>query len=52
MFMSDMDPHMVSGNLGLVLLSIGWVVLNWVLLGCGSVMVKLRDAIEASSLRR
>jgi hypothetical protein len=52
MFMSDMDPHMISGNLGLVLLSIGWVVLNWVLLGCGSVMVKLRDAIEASSLRR
>jgi hypothetical protein len=52
MFMSDMDPHMISGNLGLVLLSIGWVVLNWVLLGCGSVMVKLRDAIKASSLRR
>jgi hypothetical protein len=26
MVMSDMDPHMISGNLGWVLLSIGWVV--------------------------
>jgi hypothetical protein len=33
------------------LLSLGWVVSKWVLLGCGSVMVRLRDAIEASSLR-
>jgi hypothetical protein len=33
------------------LLSLGWVVSKWVLLGCGLVMVKLRDAIEASSLR-
>jgi hypothetical protein len=48
--MSGMDPHMVSGNLGWVLLSLGWVVSNWVLLGCGSVMVRLCDAIEASSL--
>jgi hypothetical protein len=49
--MSSMDPHMVSGNLGWVLLSLGWVVLKWVLLGCGSVTVRLCDAIEASSLR-
>jgi hypothetical protein len=34
------------------LLSLGWVVSKWVLLGCGSVMVRLRDAMEASSLRR
>jgi hypothetical protein len=34
------------------LLSLGWVVSKWVLLGCGSVMVRLRDAIVASSLRR
>jgi hypothetical protein len=34
------------------LLSLGWVVSKWVLLGCGSVMVRLRDAIAASSLRR
>jgi hypothetical protein len=33
------------------LLSLGWVVSKWVLLGCGSVMVRLRDVIEASSLR-
>jgi hypothetical protein len=34
------------------LLSLGWVVSKWVLLGCGLVTVRLRDAIEASSLRR
>jgi hypothetical protein len=34
------------------LLSLGWVVSKWVLLGCGSVMERLRDAIEDSSLRR
>jgi hypothetical protein len=33
------------------LLSLGWVVSKWVLLGCGSVTVRLRDAIEASSLQ-
>jgi hypothetical protein len=26
--------------------SLGWVVSMWVLLGCGSVTVRLRDAIE------
>jgi hypothetical protein len=50
--MSGMDPHMISGNLGWVLLSLGWVMSKWVLLGCGSVTVRLRDVIEASSLRR
>jgi hypothetical protein len=50
--MSGMDPNMISGNLGCVLLSLGWVVSKWVLLGCGSVTVRLHDAIEASSLRR
>jgi hypothetical protein len=34
------------------LLSHDWVVSKWVLLGCGSVTVRLRDVIEASSLRR
>jgi hypothetical protein len=33
------------------LLSPSWVVSKWVLFGCGSVTVRLRDAIEASSLR-
>jgi hypothetical protein len=51
--MSGMDPHMISGNLGWVfLLSLGWVVPKWILLGCGLVTVRLHDAIEASSLRR
>jgi hypothetical protein len=47
--MSGMDPHMISGNLGWVLLSLGWVVSKWVLLGCGSFTVRLRDVIDASS---
>jgi hypothetical protein len=52
MVMSGMNIHMISGNLGWVfLLSLGWVVLKWILLGCGLVTVRLRDAIEASSLR-
>jgi hypothetical protein len=50
--MSGMDPHMISGNLGWVfLLSLCWVVLKWILLGCGSVTVRLRDVIEASPMR-
>jgi hypothetical protein len=48
--MSDMDPHIITGNFGRVLLSLSWVVSKWVLLGCGSVTVGLRDAIKASSL--
>jgi hypothetical protein len=49
--MSSMDPHMISGSMGQVLLSPSWVVSKRVLLGCGSVRVRLCDAIEASSLR-
>jgi hypothetical protein len=49
--MSGMDPHMISGNLGWVLLSLDWAVLKWILLACGSVTMRLRDAIEANSLR-
>jgi hypothetical protein len=49
--MSGMDPHMISGNL-----VFGWVGLvglsKWIILGCGSVMVRLRDAIEVRTLRR
>jgi hypothetical protein len=45
------DPHMISGNPGF-----GWVGLvglsKWILLGCGSVLVRLRDAIEVRTLRR
>jgi hypothetical protein len=33
------------------LLSLGWVVSKWVLLGCGSVTVRIRDANKATSLR-
>jgi hypothetical protein len=32
------------------LLSLGWVVSKWVLLGCEPVMVRLHDVIKASSL--
>jgi hypothetical protein len=43
--MSGMDPHMISWNLRWVWLV--WLVLSkWVSLGCGSVMVTLRDVIE------
>jgi hypothetical protein len=46
--MSGMDPNMISGNtrFGLVGLS------KWILLGCGSVTVRLSDAIEVRTLRR
>jgi hypothetical protein len=57
--MSGMDPHMISGNprFGLVwLVWFGWFGLvglsKWILLGCGSVTVRLRDAIEVRTLRR
>jgi hypothetical protein len=43
--MSGMDPHMISWNLRWVWL--GLVGLSkWVSLGCGSVTVRLCDAIE------
>jgi hypothetical protein len=49
--MSGMDPHMISGNP-----RFGWVGLaglsKWISLGCGSVTVRLRDAIEVRTLNR
>jgi hypothetical protein len=49
--MSGMDPHMISGNPGF-----GWVGLvglsKWIILGCGSVTVRLHDAIEVRTMRR
>jgi hypothetical protein len=47
MVISDMDPHMISWNLRWV-----WLILSkWVSLGCGSVTVRLNDAIEVVTLR-
>jgi hypothetical protein len=46
---SGMDPHMISWNLGWIWFS--RVVLKWVLLGCGSVTVRLHDAINVVTLR-
>jgi hypothetical protein len=53
--MSGMDPHMISGNprSGFGLDRFCLVGLSkWILLGCGSVTVRLRDAIELRTLRR
>jgi hypothetical protein len=51
MVISGMDPHMISGNLGF-----DWFGLvglsKLILLGGGSVTVRLRDAIEVRTLRR
>jgi hypothetical protein len=49
--MSGMDPHMISGNLGWVFVKSWLGCVELFFLGCGSVMVSLRDAIEDSSLR-
>jgi hypothetical protein len=48
--MSGMDPHMISGNSGFVLVWLG--CRSGCLLGCESVTVRLRDAIEVRTLRR
>jgi hypothetical protein len=49
--MSGMDPHMISGTWdGFSLIWLVWS--KWVSLGCGSVMVRLHDAIEIVTLRR
>jgi hypothetical protein len=49
--MSGMDPHMISENP-----EFGWVGLvglsKWIILGCGSVTVRLHFAIEDRTLRR
>jgi hypothetical protein len=40
--MSGMDPHMIRGNPGFGLVRFGLVGLSkWILLGCGSVTVRL-----------
>jgi hypothetical protein len=45
--MSDMDPHMISGNLGWDFGQVlSWVVSKWDFLGCGSVTVRLRGTIK------
>jgi hypothetical protein len=50
MVMSDMDPHMISGNTGF---GLGWLgYRSGFLLGCGSVTVRLRDVIEVRTLKR
>jgi hypothetical protein len=48
--MSGMDPYMISGNTGFGLVWLGCQ--SGFLLGCGSVTVRLRDAIEVRTLRR
>jgi hypothetical protein len=50
--MSDMNPHIISGTWDLVWLSLGLGLSKWVLLGCGSVTVRLCEAIKAVTLRR
>jgi hypothetical protein len=51
--MSGMDPHMISGNPWFCLVQSGLVGLSkWILLGGGSITVRLRDAIEVRTLRR
>jgi hypothetical protein len=54
--MSGIYPHMISGNLGWVMVKswvgLGWVVSKWALLGCGLVTVKLRGTIKIVSLKR
>jgi hypothetical protein len=47
MVMSGMNPHMISGNPGFGLVGLS----KWILLCCGSVTVRLRDAIEVRTLR-
>jgi hypothetical protein len=54
MVISGMDPLMISGNLRWALVWFGWVGLGlskWGSLGCGSVTVRLCDAIEIIALR-
>jgi hypothetical protein len=48
--MSGTDPHMISGNTGFGLVWLG--CRSGFLLGCGSIMVRLHDAIEVKTLRR
>jgi hypothetical protein len=51
--MSGMDPHMISGNPWFGLVRFGLVGLSkWILLGDGSITVRLCDAIKVRTLRR
>jgi hypothetical protein len=52
MVMSSMNPHMIRETWDGFWLSLGWVVSKWVLLGYGSVTVRLYNAIKVFSLRR
>jgi hypothetical protein len=47
---SGMDPHMISGNLEWVLVKSWLACVEVGLLGCGSVRVRLCDAIEIATL--
>jgi hypothetical protein len=49
--MSGMDPHMIRWNLGWVWFDLVGLS-KWIVLGCGSVTVRLRDEIEVRTLRR
>jgi hypothetical protein len=44
--MSNINPHLISDTWDGFWLSFGWVMSKWALLGCGSIMVRLRGAIE------
>jgi hypothetical protein len=51
--MSGMDPHMISGNPGFGWVGLVWFGLSkWIVLCCGSVTVRLRDAIKVRTLWR
>jgi hypothetical protein len=52
MIMSGMDPHMISGTWDGFWLSLWLGCVEVGLLGCWSVTMRLRDAIELLSLRR
>jgi hypothetical protein len=52
MIMSGMDSHMISGNLGWVLVkSLVGLCRSGIYLGCGLVTVRLRDAIEVVTFK-
>jgi hypothetical protein len=46
MVISGMDPHMITRTRVGFSEDFGWVVSKWALLGCGSVRVRLCDAIK------
>jgi hypothetical protein len=48
--MSGIDPHMISGSSGFGLVWLG--CRSGCLLSCGSITLRLRDAIKVRTLRR